>query len=49
MSRGSLLNVPVYVYRRRNGSTFETEQRMAEDAHGAGNGRQRPDPSLNVP
>jgi predicted nucleic acid-binding Zn ribbon protein len=27
-----LLNVPVYVYRRRDGSTFETEQRMAEDA-----------------
>jgi hypothetical protein len=25
--------VPVYVYRRRDGSTFETEQRMAEDAH----------------
>jgi putative FmdB family regulatory protein len=24
--------VPVYVYRRRDGSTFETEQRMAEDA-----------------
>jgi predicted nucleic acid-binding Zn ribbon protein len=27
-----LLNVPVYVYRRRDGSTFETEQRMADDA-----------------
>jgi len=26
------LNVPVYVYRRRDGSTFETEQRMAETA-----------------
>ena len=26
------VNVPVYVYRRRDGSTFETEQRMAEDA-----------------
>jgi predicted nucleic acid-binding Zn ribbon protein len=26
------LNVPVYVYRRRDGSTFETEQRMAEAA-----------------
>jgi putative FmdB family regulatory protein len=25
-------NVPVYVYRRRDGSIFETEQRMAEDA-----------------
>jgi putative FmdB family regulatory protein len=24
--------VPVYVYRRRDGSTFETEQRMADDA-----------------
>jgi len=24
--------VPVYVYRRWDGSTFETEQRMAEDA-----------------
>ena len=24
--------MPVYVYRRRDGSTFETEQRMAEDA-----------------
>jgi len=24
--------VPVYVYRRRDGSTFETEQRMAEAA-----------------
>jgi putative FmdB family regulatory protein len=24
--------VPVYVYRRLDGSTFETEQRMAEDA-----------------
>jgi putative FmdB family regulatory protein len=24
--------VPVYVYRRRDGSTFETHQRMAEDA-----------------
>jgi len=23
--------VPVYVYRRRDGSTFETQQRMAED------------------
>jgi predicted nucleic acid-binding Zn ribbon protein len=27
-----LLNVPVYVYRRRDGSTFETQQRMADDA-----------------
>jgi predicted nucleic acid-binding Zn ribbon protein len=27
-----LLNVPVYVYRRWDGSTFETEQRMAEDS-----------------
>jgi predicted nucleic acid-binding Zn ribbon protein len=26
------LNVPVYVYRRLDGSTFETQQRMAEDA-----------------
>jgi predicted nucleic acid-binding Zn ribbon protein len=26
------VNVPVYVYRRRDGSTFEIEQRMAEDA-----------------
>jgi len=24
--------MPVYVYRRRDGSTFETQQRMAEDA-----------------
>jgi putative FmdB family regulatory protein len=24
--------VPVYVYRRSDGSTFETQQRMAEDA-----------------
>ena len=24
--------MPVYVYRTRDGSTFETEQRMAEDA-----------------
>ena len=24
--------MPVYVYRRRDGSTFETHQRMAEDA-----------------
>jgi len=24
--------VPVYVYRRLDGSTFETQQRMAEDA-----------------
>jgi predicted nucleic acid-binding Zn ribbon protein len=24
--------VPVYVYRRRDGSIFETEQRIAEDA-----------------
>jgi putative FmdB family regulatory protein len=24
--------MPVYVYRRRDGSTFEAEQRMAEDA-----------------
>ena len=24
--------MPVYVYRRRDGSTFETRQRMAEDA-----------------
>jgi putative FmdB family regulatory protein len=24
--------VPVYVYRRRDGSIFETEQRMADDA-----------------
>jgi putative FmdB family regulatory protein len=24
--------VPVYVYRRQDGSTFETRQRMAEDA-----------------
>jgi hypothetical protein len=24
--------VPVYVYRRWDGSTFETQQRMAEDA-----------------
>ena len=24
--------MPVYVYRRRDGSTFEIEQRMAEDA-----------------
>lgn len=31
MSRGAA-NVPVYVYRRWDGSTFETEQRMAEDA-----------------
>jgi putative FmdB family regulatory protein len=28
---GELLNVPTYVYRRRDGSTFETQQRMAED------------------
>jgi putative FmdB family regulatory protein len=27
-----MLNVPMYVYRRRDGSTFETEQRMADDA-----------------
>ena len=27
-----VLNVPVYVYRREDGSTFETVQRMAEDA-----------------
>jgi predicted nucleic acid-binding Zn ribbon protein len=26
------VSVPVYVYRRRDGSTFETQQRMAEDA-----------------
>ena len=26
------MSVPVYVYRRRDGSTFEAEQRMAEDA-----------------
>jgi putative FmdB family regulatory protein len=24
--------VPVYVYRRRDGSSFETQQRMADDA-----------------
>jgi len=28
---GELPSVPVYVYRRRDGSTFETQQRMAED------------------
>jgi putative FmdB family regulatory protein len=28
---GEPLSVPVYVYRRRDGSTFETQQRMAED------------------
>jgi predicted nucleic acid-binding Zn ribbon protein len=26
------VNVPVYVYRRRDGSIFETQQRMADDA-----------------
>jgi predicted nucleic acid-binding Zn ribbon protein len=26
------MSVPVYVDRRRDGSTFETQQRMAEDA-----------------
>jgi predicted nucleic acid-binding Zn ribbon protein len=26
-----VLRVPVYVYRRRDGSTFEIEQRMTED------------------
>jgi putative FmdB family regulatory protein len=26
------MSVPVYVYRRRDGSTFETRQRMTEDA-----------------
>ena len=26
------LNMPVYVYRRCDGSTFETQQRMAENA-----------------
>jgi predicted nucleic acid-binding Zn ribbon protein len=26
------VSVPVYVYRRRDGSTFETQQRMTEDA-----------------
>ena len=26
------MSVPVYVYRRRDGSTFETVQRMVEDA-----------------
>jgi predicted nucleic acid-binding Zn ribbon protein len=25
------VTVPVYVYRRRDGSTFETEQRISED------------------
>jgi predicted nucleic acid-binding Zn ribbon protein len=29
-TRGELLTVPAYVYRRRDGSTFETEQRMAD-------------------
>jgi hypothetical protein len=28
----SSLNVPVYVYRTLDGSTFETQQLMAEDA-----------------
>jgi predicted nucleic acid-binding Zn ribbon protein len=28
--RTELLKVPTYVYRRRDGSTFETQQRMAE-------------------
>ena len=30
--RTELLKVPTYVYRRRDGSTFETQQRMADDA-----------------
>lgn len=31
-SRESRLTVPVYVYRRQDGSTFEIEQRMTEDS-----------------